>query len=118
MTASERTLLAAGMQADLERLERELLLLEASLKPIAPECALGDLARFELMHDQEVIHSSYLQLKKQRDLLLYALRHLEDEDFGLCEDCDTPIAFERLKLMPGTRYCVPCAKEREDDQQC
>lgn len=117
MTTLERRELSEMLRYDLKRLENELHTLEEALRPIAPECALGDLARFELMHDQEVMHNSYLQLKKERNRLLHAQSHIEDEDFGLCQDCETPIAYERLKIMPGARYCVDCAKEREDDQQ-
>lgn len=117
MTTLERRELSGMLEHDLERLDIELQILEEALRPIAPECALGDLARFELMHDQEVMHNSYLQLKKERNRLLYAQSHIDDEAFGLCQDCEMPIAYERLKIMPGACYCVDCAKERENDQQ-
>ena len=101
----------AKIKSDLGSLDRELKALELQLKPIAPDCSLGDLLRSEMMHDQEVLNSAYIEAKKRYNSLLYAKEHLEDEDYGVCIDCDEAIAFERLLLMPESRYCVRCAKE-------
>lgn len=99
------------IKSDLASLDKELKALELQLKPIAPDCSLGDLLRSEMMHDQEVLNSAYIEAKKRYNSLLYAKEHLEDEDYGVCIDCDEAIAFERLLLMPESRYCVRCAKE-------
>lgn len=101
----------AKIKSDLASLDKELKALELQLKPIAPDCSLGDLLRSEMMHDQEVLNSAYIEAKKRYNSLLYAKEHLEDEDYGVCIDCDEAIAFERLLLMPESRYCVRCAKE-------
>ncbi len=39
-----------------------------------------------------------------------ALRKLRDapEDYGLCEECEEPIAAGRLRLMPHATHCAPC----------
>ena len=99
------------IKSDLASLDKELKALELQLKPIAPDCSLGDLLRSEMMHDQEVLNGAYIEAKKRYNSLLYAKEHLEDEDYGVCIDCDEAIAFERLLLMPESRYCVRCAKE-------
>ena len=96
---------------DLASLEFELKALSSQLQPIVPDCSLGDLLRSEMMHDQEVLNSTYIEAKKRYNSLLYAQRHLDDENYGLCVDCDEAIAFERVLLMPESRYCVRCAKE-------
>ncbi len=101
----------AKIKSDLASLDKELKALELQLKPIAPDCSLGDLLRSEMMHDQEVLNGAYIEAKKRYNSLLYAKEHLEDEDYGVCIDCDEAIAFERLLLMPESRYCVRCAKE-------
>ena len=101
----------AKIKSDLASLDKELKALELQLKPIAPDCSVGDLLRSEMMHDQEVLNGAYIEAKKRYNSLLYTKEHLEDEEYGVCIDCDEAIAFERLLLMPESRYCVRCAKE-------
>jgi DnaK suppressor protein len=44
-----------------------------------------------------------------------ALRKLaaSPDDFGLCEDCEEPIAEKRLALMPWATHCPACQARRE-----
>lgn len=42
-----------------------------------------------------------------------ALDRLEDGGYGICEGCGEEIAFERLRVMPMTLYCVDCQAESE-----
>ena len=39
-----------------------------------------------------------------------ALRRLHDhpDDFGRCETCKKEISFERLEMVPWTRFCLAC----------
>ncbi len=37
-----------------------------------------------------------------------ALRRLDDGTYGICENCATPIPFERLEATPHARRCVSC----------
>jgi RNA polymerase-binding transcription factor DksA len=39
-----------------------------------------------------------------------ALRRLYEDpaNFGRCENCQSEIAFERLEMVPWTRYCLNC----------
>jgi DnaK suppressor protein len=111
MTSAQQQRLAARVDDDLESLAKELKAFELQLRPIAPDCSLGDLLRSEMMHDQEVLSRACLEAKKRYNRLLYVKEHLHDEGYGFCADCEDAIAFERLLLMPESRYCVSCAKE-------
>ena len=56
--------------------------------------------------------------KGQADLLARidrALRKLatEPDDYGLCEQCEEPIAPKRLALMPYALLCTACQAARE-----
>ena len=99
------------IQKALSQTKEELQALQKQLQPIVPECAIGTLSRFEMMHDQERIHSAYLLVKKRHEALIHALEHLDSPDFGRCEVCDEPIKIERLLAIPETRMCVRCASE-------
>jgi RNA polymerase-binding protein DksA len=50
------------------------------------------------------------ELKKIEDLIG---RALEDEEFGLCEECGEKIPEARLMIMPEATRCVPCQQEIE-----
>ncbi|MEU4576690.1 TraR/DksA family transcriptional regulator [Nonomuraea sp. ATR24] len=41
------------------------------------------------------------------------LDRLADRSYGRCDGCGTSIPFERLKIRPLTRHCVPCRQTRE-----
>ena len=44
-----------------------------------------------------------------------ALLKLRDapEDYGLCEECEEPIAAGRLRLMPQATLCAPCQSKAD-----
>jgi DnaK suppressor protein len=44
---------------------------------------------------------------------LTRLRDTAAGGYGLCADCGTEIPFDRLKLEPWARRCVPCQTQRE-----
>lgn len=39
-----------------------------------------------------------------------ALRRLDDETFGICEECRSEIDPKRLQAVPYARLCIHCAK--------
>lgn len=42
-----------------------------------------------------------------------ALLAIEEGTYGICEDCEEPIAIERLRARPVTSYCIVCKSRRE-----
>lgn len=42
-----------------------------------------------------------------------ALLRIDDEEYGVCEECDEEIPLGRLKAMPFTRHCVKCKSDLE-----
>ena len=48
-------------------------------------------------------------INKIRECLLA----IEEGTYGICEDCEEPVALERLKARPVTRYCITCKGRRE-----
>ncbi len=48
-----------------------------------------------------------------------ALRRLyrSPEKFGLCHECGSLIAFERLDALPHARYCINCKQKEEDGKK-
>ncbi|MDH4227109.1 MAG: TraR/DksA family transcriptional regulator [Deltaproteobacteria bacterium] len=53
---------------------------------------------------------------RERERLLEiedAIDHLNDPDYGLCEECSEPIGEERLRALPFTKVCVECKTKNE-----
>lgn len=42
-----------------------------------------------------------------------ALRKIAEGVYGLCERCQKPIPFARLKAVPHARYCLDCQDRYE-----
>lgn len=42
-----------------------------------------------------------------------ALTRIQEGSFGLCEECEKPIARARLKALPWARLCVACKTKEE-----
>ena len=113
MNASERAEIQIYIKGQLQKVSEALIDYEKQLRPIAPECALGDLLRAEMMVKQEVLERAHSVLKRRNTALSSALKRLSEEAFGNCLICDEAISFERLKLIPESLYCIECAKEQE-----
>lgn len=46
--------------------------------------------------------------------ILAALERIEKGSYGRCENCNKPIARDRLKALPYARHCVACATKLQD----
>ncbi|MDD5433952.1 MAG: TraR/DksA C4-type zinc finger protein [Nitrospira sp.] len=44
----------------------------------------------------------------------HALRKLEEDSYGVCEDCGEDINEARLKALPFAVYCIECKEKREE----
>lgn len=51
-------------------------------------------------------------LRETLDEVEHALAKLDDGTYGLCEECNEPIAAARLEAMPAARFCITHASTR------
>lgn len=109
MTQTQRNTIKTKIIEELSSIEHEIKDLQELCRPISPECALGDLARFELMNDQVVSEKALQEAQVKKNKLDYALSKVDKDDFGLCIECEEEIAYERLLLLPEATHCIECA---------
>lgn len=43
-----------------------------------------------------------------------ALERIENDDYGICEECGDDIAIARLEARPVTTLCIACKTKQED----
>ena len=46
-----------------------------------------------------------------------ALEAMDNEEYGICEECDCDIKFERLLARPTANMCISCKDESEREEQ-
>lgn len=96
--------------------ERERVLNRAR-DPEALALAPEDLAD-ETDHAAAVIQQGVELNAQERDRhmlreIAHALSKFEMGTYGLCEETEEPIDFDRLRVQPWARYCVEVAEARE-----
>jgi DnaK suppressor protein len=111
MTTEQKQKIKDKILEDLSSLDNEIKELEEKLKPIEPDCCLGDL-RFEMMNEQDVFEKVLREAQLRRSKLGRALLKVDEDDYGMCQECEEEIAYERLLILPESLYCVRCASNK------
>ncbi|HEY6010610.1 MAG TPA: TraR/DksA family transcriptional regulator [Nitrospirota bacterium] len=60
--------------------------------------------------DYSLLEMKYEQYKDIAD----AFRKLQNNTFGLCEECGSEISIKRLEVNPLARYCIECKTRKEE----
>lgn len=50
---------------------------------------------------------------RQLELIDEALERLDDDEYGICQNCEKEINPKRLAAIPWARYCLDCQELRE-----
>jgi len=83
--------------------------------------ATGDISGYTY-HMADVATDTYdrefsLGLATDEHKIIYelndALKRLEEDTYGICENCKNPIPKTRLKAIPYARFCIKCQQAKE-----
>jgi len=113
MTITQKQQLKVKILEDIKSLGNEIKILQTKVQPIAPDCSLGDLIREEHIIAQDIDKKTLYHSAQRLDKLQFSLSQIDKEDYGVCEECDDEILFERLLILPESRFCVDCLNERD-----
>ena len=80
-------------------------------KPISPDNAIGRLTRMDAINSKSINEAALKKSKDTLSKLERSLGKIGNPDFGLCIECEEPIPFARLTIMPETDLCVQCAED-------
>ena len=106
--------------AELEAVRARLAALDRTRELRARTEDLGDntpasdaLDAVQIALDKEEEFSKRESLLQRLRELTQAEERIRQGTYGLCEECGDPIPPARLRALPRTRLCVPCAETAE-----
>ena len=111
MTTYQREQLKDKIDLDVTAMKNEIASLEEKTQPVAPDCSLGRLTRSEMMIELEVYERALHEARIRLNKLLFASRSVDKDSYGVCEECEEEILFERMILVPESTHCVSCLSE-------
>jgi len=116
-TTAELKTIRTDISKELERLRRELALVEIEMDSLIQESGEGagdDQAdagtkTFEREHEMSlVINARDMVLQTER-----ALERIDSKRYGNCEECGNPIGKARLQVFPRATLCMLCKQKEE-----
>ena len=87
----------------------------------SPRDASGDLSAYTV-HLADMAADTYdrelsMNIASSEQETLYqiddALKRLDDGSYGVCQQCNQPIAMSRLKAVPYASMCIECQRSKE-----
>ena len=77
------------------------------------QAKVGRLSRMDAMQSQAMSQETGRRREVMLKMIERALGRLEGEEFGICQNCDEPIARKRLEFDPAAELCIECATKNE-----
>ena len=110
MNSREREEFREIILGEIESQKHQIKRLLKSIKPIAPDNAIGRLTRMEAIGSKGVSEASLSSAQRKLARLETALNKIENQDFGICIRCSNPIPKGRMISIPESVTCVACTK--------
>jgi len=70
---------------------------------------VGRLSRMDAMQAQSMAKESQRRREAMKLAAQAALKRIEQGTYGLCKECEEPIAAGRLQVDPTATLCINCA---------
>ena len=109
MKDADRQELKEKIELALKTLSKDIEDLKESIKPIAPENAIGRISRMDAINNKSINEATYRKASIRFVALQEALEKIDDDDFGICVNCREIIPIGRLLLRPQSKACVKCS---------
>ena len=66
---------------------------------------------------EELARNNRLRFKDRESRLIAKIQNclltIEEGTYGICQECEEPIAIARLRARPVTSYCIDCKTKQE-----
>ncbi len=108
MTEKQQNQLKGKIISEMERLKTDLEQMQALATE--PEVEDSDeVTRMEALMAKRFSEATLLTMQKRYAALEYALKRMQEGEFGICMECGESIGVARLMAMPETTLCIDCA---------
>ena len=111
MKNQEKAKLKKNIREKIKAAKEDIVSYELLSKPISPDNAIGRITRMEAMNSKSINEAALNKSKNRLSKLEYALIKIDNPEFGRCVECEEPIPYARLNIMPETDLCVHCAQK-------
>ena len=95
------------LQHELDEVKSQIMALEEATHA-QPNYGLGQ--GDPAITRREVDRALLERLKEREKALQQAIAEINQGNYGLCQECGTPIHPERLAILPDTQVCIRCAQ--------
>ena len=109
LETGEREKLKDHIKEKIESLKKDIKSYQTLTQPISPDNAIGRLTRMDAINSKSINEATLNKAKQTLSKMEGALTMINDPDFGLCRECEDPIPFARLMIVPESNLCVQCA---------
>ena len=113
MQKIEREKLENHIREKIEILKKDIISFKALTATIPPDNSIGRLTRMEAISSKSINEATLRKTQNTLSKLERTLRMIDAPDFGLCGQCEEPILFARLMILPETDLCVECAEKMD-----
>ena len=110
METEKREQLKDHIKKKIEDLKENIKSYQVLTQPVVPDNAIGRLTRMEAINSKSINEAALNKSKQTLSKMERALMMINDPDFGLCRECEEPIPFARLMIVPESDLCVQCAE--------
>ncbi len=126
ITQAKKTPTISRREKIIQKIKRDLFAQRESLLKEAEETlnALPSELNFPDMGDQataETDRNFMLRLRDRERMLLKkieeTIERIDNENYGLCDECGNEIGIKRLEARPVTTYCIDCKTRREEEER-
>jgi DnaK suppressor protein len=111
MNKQEKEDVKKAIVKKIESLKMNIETFKELSKPVVPDNAIGRLTRMEAINSKSINEASLSKSKRTLKALEKSLKMINDPDFGYCMNCEEPIPYKRLLIMPEAVSCVACASK-------
>ena len=110
MNSREREEFREVILGEIESQKHQIESLLKSIKPIAPDNAIGRLTRMEAIGSKGISEASLSSAQRKLARLETALNKIKNPEFGVCIRCSSQIPKGRMISMPESVTCVACTE--------
>ena len=76
----------------------------------------GRVSRIDAIQQQHMAQAGEHQIRLKLKQVMAALLAIDEDEYGLCRSCDSPIGYLRLEVRPETPLCIKCQQNAENRQ--